>query len=181
MEAKDLPPTLGKPPSGKGEHLLQKWHKGLRLLQVGNFRAATYYSKLGKRFGVFVVIITSVVSSAIFGTLGESEYKGLQLVAGLISVLGTVLSSLQTFLGYSERSASHKEAAVGYGELRTEVEMLLASDLTAISNWDKRVDSIRIRWLDVDKGAPTLPSRILADMKKEMGDDSLESVLPNAK
>jgi hypothetical protein len=54
--------------SEKKEDLLEGWHKGLRILQTGNFMASTYYGKLGKRFGIPVVITTSIVSSAIFAT-----------------------------------------------------------------------------------------------------------------
>ena len=86
---------------GKKEDLLEGWHKGLRILQIGNFEASTYYGKLGKRFGVPVVITTSIVSSAIFATMGDSQYSAIQLAAGLVSILATLLSSLQTFLGYA--------------------------------------------------------------------------------
>lgn len=146
--------------SEKKEELLEGWHKGLRILQIGNFTASTYYGKLGKRFGVPVVITTSIVSSAIFATIGESQYFAIQLAAGFVSILATVLSSLQTFLGYSERSSSHKEAAVGYGELRTEVQVLLASDLPNVTDLDARIESIRTRWSALDKGSPTLPNWI---------------------
>lgn len=158
----------------KKEILLNGWHKGLRILQIGNFNASTYYGKIGKRFGIPVVIITSVVSSAIFATLGESQHREIQIVAGFVSILATVLSSLQTFLGYSELSSSHKEAAVGYGELRTEIQILLASDLPNVSNLDERIDSIRTRWSGLDKGSPTLPKKIYAEAAKAVGNDFLE-------
>lgn len=152
--------------SVKLEELLKGWHKGLHILQKGNFTAATYYGKLGKRFGVPVVITTSIVSSAIFATIGNSEQTSIQLAAGFVSILATVLSSLQTFLGYSERSSNHKEAAVGYGELRTEVQVLLASSLPNVKDLDARIESIRTRWSALDKGSPTLPDWIYIDAAK---------------
>lgn len=152
--------------SEKKEELLKGWHKGLRILQIGSFTASTYYGKLGKRFGVPVVITTSIVSSAIFATIGESQHSEILLAAGFVSILATVLSSLQTFLGYSERSSSHKEAAVGYGELRTEVQVLLASDLPNVTDLEARIESIRTRWSALDKVSPTLPNWIYADAAK---------------
>lgn len=146
--------------------LLEGWHKGLRVLQRGNFAASTHYGKIGKRFGVPVVISTSVVSSSIFATIGDSAHAEIQLLAGAISLLATVLSSLQTFLGYSERSSWHKEAAAGYGELRTEVQVLLASDLAAISDLDSRIESIRARWNALDKISPTIPRGIYEETAK---------------
>ena len=155
----------------KKQDLLKRWHKALRILQKGNFGAATYYGKLGKRFGVPVVIATSVVSSAIFATLGNSEYPQIQLAAGFVSILATVLSALQTFLGYPERSSSHREAAGGYGDLRTEVQVLLASDLSTIADLDDRIESIRTRWNALDKGSPTLPEWIYAKAAGAVGGD----------
>lgn len=157
----------------KKEVMLKEWHKGLRILQAGNFAASTYFGKLGKRFGIPVVITTTVVSSAIFGTLGESEHERIQIAAGFVSILATVLSSLQTFLGYSERSSGHKEAAVGYGELRTEVEVLLSSDLPGVSNLDERIESIRSRWSALDRNSPTLPKRIYAEAANTVGHDAV--------
>lgn len=144
----------------KKEEILKGWLRGLRILQKGNFTAATYYGKLGKRFGVPVVITTSIVSSAIFATLGNSQCREIQIIAGFISILATILASLQTFLGYAERSSSHKEAAVGYGELRTETQILLTCDLAAVPNLDERIESIRTRWNALDKSSPTLPASI---------------------
>ena len=150
----------------KKEALLKDWHTGLRLLQIGNFRASSYYAKVGKRFGIPVVITTTIVSSAIFASLGESDHKVLQLIAGFVSILSTILSSLQTFLGYSERSSSHKEAAAGYGELRTEVQVLLSLDLVAVTNLDARIEGIRTRWNALDKGSPPLPDWVRAEASK---------------
>ena len=146
--------------------LLADWHRALRVLQVGNFLAATHFGRVGKRLGVPVVIATSAVSSAIFATLGDSEYRGVQLGAGFLSLLATVLSSLQTFLGYGERAAAHKEAAVGYGELRTQVQLLLTNDLAAVADLDDRMESLRTRWNAQDAGAPTLPGWLLAAAEK---------------
>ncbi|NTU57576.1 MAG: SLATT domain-containing protein [Chlorobiaceae bacterium] len=145
--------------------LLERWHNGLRILQKGNFMASTHYGKCGKLFGIPVVIITSIVSSAIFATIGKSADSAIQLTAGFISILATVLSSLQTFLGYSERASSHKEAAVGYGTLRTEVQVLLANDLSKVNNLDDRIESIRTRWNALDKSSPTLPQWIFANAR----------------
>ena len=159
----------------KKEALLKEWSKALRILHKGNFTASTYYGQVGRRFGVVVVITTSIVSSAIFGTMGESQARGIQLAAGFVSVLATVLSSLQTFLGHSERSGSHKEAAVGYGELRTEVQVLLARDLATVADLDERIESIRSRWSAMDKGAPTLPERIYAETRKAVEGGSADT------
>lgn len=146
----------------KTEGLLMRWHHGLHILQLGNFKAATYYGRCAKLLGVPVTIATTVVASAIFATLGKSSTWWIQFSAGVLTILAAVLSALQTFLGYGERSRSHQTVAVGYGELRMELQVLLVKDLAQVADLDKCLDSIRSRWSALDKGAPTLPQWIYA-------------------
>jgi hypothetical protein len=140
--------------------LLGQWLVGLRILHVGNFLAAKHCIKLNQRFGILVVIATSVVGSAIFASIGKLQDHRLQIFAGLLSLSATVLASLQTFLGYSNRASAHQAAAIKYGELRTEAEMLLTEDLAVVADLEKRLESIRRRWNDLDSTTPPLPDRI---------------------
>ena len=54
-----------------------------------------------KWLGVPVIITTTVVGTAIFGTLQESPHIAWKITAGLLSLLAAVLSALQTTLKYS--------------------------------------------------------------------------------
>jgi hypothetical protein len=156
----------------KKEDLLKNWLTGLRTLNKGNFVAATYFQKVHRVFGVPVMIATSVVGSAIFATLGKSGESAIQISAGIMSLAATVLSSLQTFLGYAERSSQHKSAAVKYGEVRTEVQWLLAHDLQKVADLDKKIETIRARWNNVDAEAPTLPKWIIEETEAEVSPHS---------
>jgi hypothetical protein len=73
--------------------LLGQWLVGLRILHVGNFIAAKHCIKLNQRFGIPVVIATSVVGSAIFASIGKLQNHRLQILAGLLSLTATVLAS----------------------------------------------------------------------------------------
>lgn len=143
--------------------LLAAWHRSFRILHRGGFMAAKYYDRLNVRLGVPVVVMTSVAGSTIFATSGETGAKPLQYAAGAMTLLATVLASLQTFLAYGERAAKHKGAAVRYGELRTETQVMLTCDLEQVPNLDKRIESIRKRWTVVDREAPPLPQKIYAE------------------
>lgn len=125
--------------------------------------AAKYYGRLNVWLGVPVVVITSVAGSTIFATSGDPATKPVQYAAGAISLLATVLASLQTFLAFGDRAEKHKNAATRYGELRTEIQVLLSTELDQTLELDKRIESIRQRWARVDREAPTLPQRIYAE------------------
>lgn len=142
--------------------LLTAWYRSLRILHRGGFMAAKYYGRLNVWLGVPVVIITSVAGSTIFATSGDPSTKPLQYAAGAITLLATVLASLQTFLAFGDRAEKHKNSAARYGELRTETQVLLSCELDQLPDLNMRIESIRQRWARVDREAPTLPQRIYA-------------------
>lgn len=142
------------------QEMLQGWCRGLRILSLGNFRAATYYNKRHKTFGTLVVIATSVVGSTIFGTLGKNSNPPIQVAAGCISLFAVVLSSLQTFLGYSELSNKHKDSGIKFGELRSEVQVLLSDDFAKIPDLEAKINSIQAKWNVVEKECPSVPKKI---------------------
>ena len=60
--------------------------------------------------GVPVVIITALVGTSIFGSLQDEPSAPVKIAAGILSISATVLAALQTYLGFSEKSAKHKAA-----------------------------------------------------------------------
>lgn len=80
-----------------------KWHHDYTIVARGHYLAADRLKTLNNWFGGSVIVITAVVgTSAIFGTLMESADPFWRLVAGIVSLLGTVVASLQTWLGFAE-------------------------------------------------------------------------------
>ena len=64
----------------------------------------------------------------------------LQILIGLASVAAAILSSLQTFLGYSERAEKHRLAGAKYGALGRELESLRENS-DGVSN--EQMDRVR--------------------------------------
>ena len=75
--------------------------------------------------GIPVVITTTIVGTAIFGTLQESPGIAWKITAGLLSLLAAVLSALQTTLKYSELAEKHKAAGAKYAALRRRLDIFL--------------------------------------------------------
>jgi hypothetical protein len=83
-------------------------------------RANTMHQTLG----IPVVVLTAVVGTAIFATLGTSPSSKWIIGVGLLSLLATILAALQTFLGYSQRAERSRTAAVAYGQLKRDLDLL---------------------------------------------------------
>jgi hypothetical protein len=76
--------------------------------------------------GFCVVVITAVVGSSVFATLSQDHPSAyVQLATGLLSILATVLSAIQTFFGFSDATAQHKAASVGYYMMKRRTEVFL--------------------------------------------------------
>lgn len=81
---------------------------------TAHFKLAQTYSQRHIRLGIPVVACSAVAATSAFAKLGESTAFYLVLGAGTFSIVATVLSTLQTFLHFSELSTEHHRAAVSY-------------------------------------------------------------------
>jgi len=161
-------------PSAK-QDLLMGWHHGLRVLIRGSYDAAKHYTRSSDFLGIAVIATSAITGSAVFANLGSlppasklgaSPAAGfpphffLQVGAGVFSVIATVLASVQKFLALPERAAKHEEAARKYDVLRREVQVLVVRLKDGVTVNDEAVDSIRARWDQIDRDAPSIPAAI---------------------
>jgi hypothetical protein len=141
---------------------------------------------LNNWFGVTVIVITAVVgTSAIFGTLLESADPFWRLVAGLVSLLGTVVASLQTWLGFAENADKHKAAGEAYRAISRSFGMFLLKH--ANSGKDQRqaafaeLESLVRRLNDLPNKFPALPDHFYNKAKKELSaEDPAIRIQPDA-
>lgn len=151
------------------DQLVHSWSKGIRISHVAHNRAATHYGRLHRLLGVPVVILSTVVGTAVFASYETDPDPMIRIVIGLLSVSAAVMSALQTFLGYPELAEKHKTSASFYGELRRDLEYVLAFKKddpeieTFLKDWKRR-------WDEADHKAPQVPERIIGKTIKEVID-----------
>lgn len=137
--------------------LLTDWHRRVRESQFAHYEASKQLARANYTFGIPVVVISTFVGTAVFATLEKASGTEFRITVGCISVLAAVLSSLQTFLRFSERSEKHRAVGVRYGSIRREIELLQASaqpyDPKRLSEVKEKIDSISTE-------APELSERI---------------------
>ena len=138
---------------------LDQWALGLRIGHRAHFEAAKHYERLHLTIGIPSVIISALMGTTVFANFEYSSHPGIKMTLAMLSVLMIVFSSLQAFFRYAERSERHRTAAIQLGEVRRELEELLA--LTAKGMLEKdTIDILREKWDAVDRQAPTIPTRI---------------------
>jgi hypothetical protein len=113
--------------------------------------------------GIPVVIITALVGTSIFGTLQDNPSAYIKIAVGVLSISATILAALQTYLGFSEKSAKHKEAGARYAALWRCLDLL---KLELRSHGDefasRAIEELKkiVATLDeAGKESPTVPDR----------------------
>src|SRR4051812_10567533 len=91
-----------------------------------HYLAAEINGRKNRWLGIPVTALTAVVATSIFGTLSQKEtIIWLSILTGGLSVVAAILSSLQTFLRYSEIAQDHRIAAVAYESMRRSLDLFL--------------------------------------------------------
>jgi hypothetical protein len=147
---------------------LLHWLRNAKRSQKGNYGAAQFYGSLNMWLGIPAAILAAVVGTSVFATL-ESDVEPIwKIVAGLISIVAAILSSLQTFLALGDRSAKHRAAAAEYGAIKREIEEIT---LTLKSSGRVPADllgQVRKKLDDLARETPQVPNRIWSKVRQEM-------------
>lgn len=87
--------------------------------------------------------------------------------AGIVSLVASILSGVNTFLNYGDLAITHSDAASKWGELRRHVEevSVTSNDLNAL---DAAIKDIETKWSALAKTTPPIPEKTYAKVKKEV-------------
>ncbi|MFM7512454.1 MAG: SLATT domain-containing protein [Cyanobium sp.] len=149
--------------------LLETWYRRLREAQFSHYEAAKAFELMNYWLGIPSIVLSTVLGTSIFATLGESVNTNIQILFGLVSVLAAILTGLQTFLKFSERAEKHRAIAARYGSLRREIEELayLGQGITK-----EMITPLRESIDRLAEEAPNIPERIWAKTKKTLGNNN---------
>ena len=136
------------------------WAMTIRLHHIAHHRCAAHNAKLHRWMGITVILLTSIVGSTVFATLGKSPSPEVVIVTGSLSILAAIMSGLQTFLNYSSLAEQHKLSAAKYGMLRREVEQFLSDPDESREILREFTEGFRARWSQVEQESPTIPQSI---------------------
>ena len=152
------------------EELLKRWHKRLRELQFSQYEAARYLKIWHYAIGISAVLISGFVSSQVFTSLKDQLSPDFKVFLGLFTLLGTLLTALQTFLKLMDRSEKHKLAGAKAANLRRRIEQLIVSgDLNNISQ--TTLDGIREAYDVVSSESPEVLGWLYAKVSAKLERD----------
>jgi hypothetical protein len=140
-----------------------------------HYLAARRSQRINNLFGVPVVIITSIVGTAIFSTISSTPKVWLQTTTGLLSLIAAVFASLQTFFKFSELSEKHKGAAANYYSVKRRLDLFLLSYAENPENKTALVEDFQKIVIEIDRidaQSPNVPDALYDQAKKEQLADS---------
>jgi hypothetical protein len=156
--------TSPSPNPQNPKELLERWLKRLRESQFSHYEAAKMLGRSNYILGIPALILSTFVGTSIFASLGKTLEPTLQIFVGIISVITAILSALQTFLGFSDRAAKHRETASRYGAARRRIEEILAVTGGAEISPDE-VKQVRKEIDSISAEAPNVPDKIWQNRK----------------
>lgn len=127
--------------------VLLEWYQRVVVTQKAHYYSADHFRRRNFMLGIPAVILSTFVGTTVFATLQKKPELAMQIAVGLASVTAALLTSLQTFLGYSERAEKHRIAGAKYGALGRELEYLktlIDIDPETVNNLRSKLDTLAI-------------------------------------
>lgn len=150
---------------------VNQYHKSYSIVGRAHYIAWENADKKNRWLGIPVTITTAIIGTAIFSTIQENPDVVWKIIAGLLAMLATILSALQTTLNYSELAEKYKTAGANYAALRRRLELfVLKYDENNTANKDKALEElgfINDRLEELASSSPSLPDKIYFMAKEE--------------
>jgi len=89
----------------------------------GHFEAAQFWANFHLWIGIPAVVLAGIAGAAAFAKLDQNN-----IIAGILSLIVVVLTSITTFLNPKDRSSSHLSAGNNYDSLLTRVRIFWTID-----------------------------------------------------
>lgn len=143
--------------------LLAKWRNDAEVLEKAHYWSATYSRMYNYCLGIPLVIITTFTASDIFVKLSKFVETNDILTNGMyalawivipLSILSPILAGLQTFLRFPERAMQHREAAIKFGGLKNEIELIM-NFLPTENELCKKVETIQLKYASIIQESPS--------------------------
>ena len=147
----------------KVEKLLQEWHKRVYAAQTAYYEEAERFRHWNYRLGIPVVIVSSLVGTAVFADVGS------RWLVGSVSLLAAVMASLQTFLKFGENATLHGSAADWFSAIRRDIEQLLALPPNLRGKPKPALDEIRHEMNRAGQKSPELGEHLWKRISRRFG------------
>lgn len=152
--------------------VLDKRCSKLSIMNRAHWFAAKRYQRLSRALGIPVVVLTTATGTAIFVSFESGGApERLRVAAGIFALIAAVLAGLQTFLNYSELSERHRTAAVAWGPIRRQCELMKNAPPESTEDLKRGIEEIDLVWAEAEKSSPSIPNDIYESAQEKQSKD----------
>lgn len=143
----------------KKKDLIADWHRRCRQSQRLNYVTGNIYLKYHYFIGIFSIVLSAIVSSTFFTQI-QTMPAILVYLAGSINILVGILSALQTFFRFSEKSEKYKSISAKYGAVRRQLELLMTQENISKAELERQLETIQKKMDDLAMNSLNIPARV---------------------
>ncbi|HEY6886819.1 MAG TPA: SLATT domain-containing protein [Solirubrobacter sp.] len=129
------------------------WLESVFTSNVAHARSTERAHRLDRGLGVLALVFTTITGTTLFTTLQNSPSAATRTAIAVFAALSALVVAINTFFGFSGQAESHHKADASYGQLKHELQEVVASDGHMTR---RQLDDFRARWDRVSAAAPTL-------------------------
>lgn len=141
---------------------LCRWHARIRATHQAHYRQAALFEAKNRRFGTFVVILSSVVGTGVFASFGLPNVDWhIKAATAVLSVVAVVSASLQKHFDYAGKRTPHIMAGAQLSALKKRIEGELAAeeDHTELKRFLHQVVN---EWNTITETSPLLSEKVFS-------------------
>ncbi|WP_164485448.1 SLATT domain-containing protein [Pseudomonas chlororaphis] len=151
---------------------LRHWKFRVHRVQIAHYEAGRYYELRHFWIGTPAIILSSLVGTAVFASLSDTTNAGdfiwEKIAIGFISILSTVLISLQTFLNFSGKAEKHKSSGAKHAHLKHKIELLALIQPKSDEELKTALEEIENEWNKIRLESLNFPTSIWDKIEKNM-------------
>ena len=140
--------------------LLTRWDEQLAWKQKAHTDTARWVTLKTSWIGYPAAALSALAGTSIVASFVQGGSQSLQLAAIVLSLAAAVLSAIQaqTRTGFLELADRHRIASARYGNLRREIERIMASPGRDGDEKQQRISSLQERFDELDVRSPRIPA-----------------------
>jgi hypothetical protein len=150
------------PPADNAE-LVARWLKRVRESQLGHYAMVDNQSSKHVVLGLITIIVTACLGvTNVVTDLPQPAKVGL----GLLALVASFVSAVQTFFKFEESANSHRLAAIEYGKIRRQLETAIATGASPVG----LIDEIRARLDELATSSPNVSKKFHVEAKEKVNE-----------
>ena len=159
--------------------LIEDWRDDCKLLLTIHFDKAASCENLNLWLAIPAVILSTIVGTSVFTSLGSNPVIWVQFLVGVVSIIVSILAGLQAYFKFPERAEKHRLTGAMYAALKKEIEHVLViqpPDEDKLSAW---MSEVRVKWEHLRRESIALPKSELKAYRDEVASTAKQSTRQN--